>query len=246
MTGILKKTYNFFLSVRTAIWLLFTVLCLLFFGAIVMPVQKEYQALHEMPLFMWMAEYPVSVTWWLWAVIAVLGLLTANTLFCSVESVLRKREAKQWLLIISPQVIHIGFLFILLAHLLSSYGGFKGTAVAYRESVFQLSNGLEVKFNDVRASIAPEGYIKDWTADISYFRDGSYLASDVIKPNAPSFRDGLGIYVKEVQIAPFPVALIEVSREPGAVWALLGGILFLAGMIILLALKIKREEKTDK
>jgi hypothetical protein len=41
---------------------------------------------------------------------------------------------------------------------------------------------------------------------------------------------------------PFPAALIEVSREPGAIWALVGGLFFLAGMITLLILKIKKEE----
>lgn len=244
MTEILKKTYNFFQSVRTTIWLLFAVLILLSYGAVAMPVQKEHQALHDLNLFAWMVEYPVSVTWWLWAAITVLALLAVNTFLCSFESVIRKCEAKQWLLIISPQVIHIGFLFILLAHLLSSYGGFRGTAFASRESVFQLPNGLEVVFNDVRAAVSPDGYIRDWSAHVSYFKEGNYIASDVIKPNSPSFRDGLGMYVKEIRVAPFPVALIEVSREPGAVWALLGGILFIAGMTILLALRIKREDKT--
>lgn len=243
--NILKKTINFFLSLRTAIWLILAILCLLFYGAVAMPLQQEFQALHEIPLFQWMTEYPAWLTWWLWALIAVLLLLTANTLLCSIESVFRKRESRQWLLMISPQVIHIGFLFILLAHLLSSYGGFKGTAFAYRDTVFQLPNGLEVKFDEVKADIAPEGYIKDWSAAISYFKDGNYVSSDVIRPNDPSLRKGLGIYIKEVRTAPFPVALIEVSREPGALWALIGGILFTLGMSTLLVLKIRREGNKD-
>ncbi len=243
--NLLKNIYRFLVSLRTAILLLIALLCLLLYGAVAMPVQKEFQALHEIPLFHWMQEYPVTVTWWLWAAVAVLSLLTANTLLCSIESVFRKRDARQWLLIISPQIIHIGFLFVLLAHLLSSYGGFKGTAFAYRESVFQLPNGLEVRFDDVRADLAPEGYIRDWAADISYYSSGTQIASDVIRPNAPSLREGLGIYIKEVRIAPFPVALIEVSREPGAVWALTGGIFFMLGTITLLILKIRREESSS-
>jgi cytochrome c biogenesis protein ResB len=38
------------------------------------------------------------------------------------------------------------------------------------------------------------------------------------------------------------MVLLEVSREPGAVWALVGGILFMTGTIALLVLKMKREE----
>lgn len=64
----------------------------------------------------------------------------------------------------------------------------------------------------------------------------------MIRPNSPSFQDGFGIYIKTVQSEPFPAALIEVSREPGAFWALVGGVLFLTGMITLLIFKVKRED----
>jgi hypothetical protein len=43
-------------------------------------------------------------------------------------------------------------------------------------------------------------------------------------------------------MAPYATALIEVSREPGAPYALAGGLLFLTGMFSLLLLKIRREE----
>jgi len=37
--------------------------------------------------------------------------------------------------------------------------------------------------------------------------------------------------------------MIEVSKEPGAPWALGGSVMFIAGMIALLVLKIAREEE---
>ncbi|MEW6107958.1 MAG: cytochrome C biogenesis protein ResB [Nitrospirota bacterium] len=240
--SIFKKILKFFLSLRTAIWLILALLFLLLYGSFIMPVRPEFRALHEIPLFQWMVEHPSPATWWLWGSICVLSILTTNTLICSIESVVRRREARQWLLIISPQIIHIGFLFILLAHLLSSYGGIKGMAFAYKDSMFQLPNGLEVIFDEVNAEVSASGYIHDWSSNIRYFENGNFIASDTIRPNVPSFRKGIGIYIKEVRIAPFPVALIEVSREPGAIWALIGGVLFLAGMIMLLALRIRREE----
>jgi hypothetical protein len=209
-----------------------------------MPAHEEFLALHTVALFGWMQEMPVNITWWLWACLAVLSLLTANTIVCSVESVMRKREARQWLLIISPQVMHVGFLFILLAHLLSAYGSARGVTFAYQGTALQLPDNLEVRFNAVNANTDASGYITDWSADIEYFRDGRPLATDRILPNSPSFREGIGIYIKTVKALPFPVAMIEVSREPGAVWALAGGVLFMVGMLTLLALKINREEQT--
>ena len=241
--NILKKILGFFVSLRTAIWLLIALICLLLFGSLVMPNHEEFHALHTVALFDWMQEMPVSITWWLWAAIAVLSLLTANTVVCSIESIVRKREARQWLLIVSPQIMHIGFLLILLAHLLSSYGSFKAVTFAYRDSVFALPNNLEVRFSQVNAAVDASGYVTDWSADIEYFKEGRPVAQDRILPNSPSFRGGIGIYIKTVKISPFPVAMIEVSREPGAPWALAGGALFMIGMVMLLVLKINREDE---
>ena len=242
---LIKKILGFFISLRTAIWLLIALICLLLFGSLVMPNHEEFLALHTVALFDWMQEMPMSITWWLWACIAVLSLLTANTLVCSIESLLRKRESRQWLLIISPQVMHIGFLFILLAHLLSSYNSFKAITHAYQGSAFRLPNNLELRFNKVNAEADAMGYVKDWSADIEYFKNGQTVAQDRILPNSPSFQEGLGIYIKTVKFDPFPVAIIEVSREPGAPWALVGGALFMLGMVTLLFLKIRQEEPNE-
>ena len=237
-----NKILKFFLSLRTAIWLLMALLWLLFYGAVVMPANEKFLALHTAPLFQWMTESPPGMTWWLWAAIGVLSLLTANTLLCSIESVVKKKSARQWMLVIAPQVAHIGFLFILLAHLVSGYGSFKGTAVAYENAGLRLPNGNEVLFRKIDVAMDPAGYMKDWAVYIEYFKDGRSLGSDRILPNSPSFQDGLGIFIKNIRFQPYPVAMIEVCKEPGAVWALIGGILFMAGMMTLLFYKIKKEE----
>jgi cytochrome c biogenesis protein ResB len=242
MTTIVKKVIDFFFSLRTAIWLLFSLVILLLFGSIMMPLKEEFQTMSMVPLFQWMTANPLWITWWLWAAVGVLSLLTANTLLCSIESVLKKKGAKHWLLVLSPQIIHAGFLFILLAHLLSSYGSFKGMTFVSQGSILQLPNGLTVLFKDVNANVDQAGYIEDWSADVRYFRGGAEIARDVIRPNEPSFEGGLGIYIKTVRMEPFPTAMIEVSREPGAPWALAGGIMFIVGMATLLTLKIRIEE----
>lgn len=240
--NMLKKILDFFLSLRTAIWLLLAQIIMLLFGAIIMPLKEEFQALHTEPLLKWLMETPAGITWWLWGAIVILSLLTANTLFCSIESIIKKRGGRQWLLIISPQIIHIGFLFMLLAHLLSSYGSFRGTAFMNEGSAISLPNGNELMLSEIKTDIGPSGYIRNWSANIKYYRDGIFIADDLIQPNSPSLMDGLGVYIKTVQMRPSPAVLIEVTREPGALWALVGGILFLLGMITLLALRIKRED----
>jgi cytochrome c biogenesis protein ResB len=237
----LTKIREFFLSLRTTIGLLVALLCLLLYGSFVMPVKAEFQSLSALPLFQWMAENSPGITWWLWAIIGVILILTANTLLCSLEAVLKKKGVRHWVFLISPQIVHIGFLLILLAHLLSAYNGFRGTAVVYENAGIRLPNGTDVLFRKISADVDPAGYVKDWSADIEYFQEGRLLMHDRIRPNSPSFEKGLGIYIKNVQVRPYPAAMIEVSREPGAAWALGGSMLFIAGMIMLLLFKIKRE-----
>jgi cytochrome c biogenesis protein ResB len=228
-------------SLRTTIWLILTLLCFLFYGSVVMPLTKEFQTLHSTPLFQWMTENSPGITWWLWAILVILSLLSANTLICSIESVVRKKSARQWALVISPQLVHIGFLFILLAHLLSAYGSFRGTAVVQENAGFKLPGGTGVLFRNIHVEPDQTGYARDWSADLEFIREGRSIRTDRIRPNNPSFQDGLGIYIKNAQLQPYPAALIEVSREPGAPWALVGSLFFLAGMVMLLIFKTRRE-----
>lgn len=232
---------EFFMSLRTSIWLIWGIIAVLFAGAFIMPVRQEFQAIHAQPLFDWLREQPLGITWWLWGAIGLLVLLTINTLFCSVESVIKKRRVTQWLLLISPQIIHIGFLFILLAHLLSSIGGFKGTAIAREGTILRMPNDVSLQVEKINISIDPSGYIRNWSVDIGYMADNGIFKADRIMPNKPSIRDGMGVYVKDIQPYPFKAIMLEISREPGAAWALIGGILFALGTIALIMLKMKRE-----
>lgn len=241
MKNIISKIINFFLSLRTAIWLLMGLILMLLFGSAIMPSRPEFSSINSIPLFQWLGDNRPAVTWWLYGSIVLLSLFTANTLVCSIESLIKKRQFGKWLLIISPQVIHIGFLFILLAHLLSSSGSYKGTTVAYEGAVIALPDGLFMRVKEIKIDMSPSGYVSDWEVDVEYLSEDRILKGDFLKPNSPSFYKGLGIYLKDIQPYPVRAALLEVSREPGAVWALIGGILFMCGTLTLLTLKIKRE-----
>lgn len=236
---VLRKALDFFLSLRTAIWLLLALIVLFLFGALVMPVREEFQGINALPLFLWLGQSPAGATWWLLGSIAALSILTANTLICSVESVIRKRKSRQWLLIISPQVIHIGFLFMLLAHLLSATGSMKGSAAVREGGGIILPGGVVLKVKTIAVLAGPGGFPMDWRAEVQYLSGDRKLKDDYIGPNRPSFYKGLGVYIKDVRPG---AALFEVSREPGAPWSLVGGALFMAGTLALFFLKIRKEK----
>jgi hypothetical protein len=235
---VLRKALDFFLSLRTAIWLLLALIVLFLFGALVMPVRQEFQGINALPLFLWLRHSPLGATWWLLGSIGALSVLTANTLLCSVESIIRKRRSRQWLLIISPQVIHIGFLFMLLAHLLSATGGMKGSASVREGEGVMLPGEVVLRVKTVAVLAGPGGFPMDWRAEVQYLSGDKVLKNDHIGPNRPSFYEGLGVYIKDVRPG---AALIEVSREPGAPWSLAGGALFTVGTLALFFLKIRKE-----
>jgi hypothetical protein len=145
------------------------------------------------------------------------------------------------LLLISPQIVHLSFLFMLLAHLLSSLGGFKTFEVASEGKRFSMPDNSEMEIGQIRIATDPYGYLTDWRVDVSYLSEGKSTGGDVLMPNKPAFRKGVGVYVRDLRAVPLKMVLLEISREPGAFWALIGGVLFVTGTVILLVLKIRRE-----
>lgn len=229
-----------FLSTRTALWLLVAGLALLAAGALEMPAMDEYRGMNSAPLFRWLSESPLKATWWLWGLIGVLALLALNTLFCSAESLIRKKQGRHWALHVSPQVMHAGFLLILFAHLLSSAGAERWVALAGEGSSFSLPNDTVLRVEKINLKTGPSGRPLDWSADVAYFTPRlERLAGGSVAPNRPSFFRGLGLYIKDVRAGG--MLYIEVSKEPGAPWALAGGALFTAGTMALVLLKIRKE-----
>jgi len=242
MKNALKHISALFFSLRTTLWLLGLMLVLMLAGAVIMPGHEAFQQLRTMPLFDWIYKQPRGATWWLWGLIGLLLLLTVNTLFCSVESVIKKRRVTQWLLLISPQVIHIGFLFMLLAHLLSSLYAYEKITTVYEGALVKLDEGMALKIKDIDIDIDYYGYISDWKVAVAYVSNGKTIVQDIIKPNNPSDKKGLNINVKNVRPYPRKIAYLQISYEPGARWALVGGILFMIGIVTLIALKMRMEK----
>jgi hypothetical protein len=240
--SIANKVLGFFLSLKTTVVLMLGLLFFFVSGALVMPVHPAFKSITEVPLFEWLRDAPTGATWWLLGALALLVALVMNTLACSVESLVRKRSGRQWLLVISPQVIHIGFMLMLLGHLVSGYDSFKGVLVAREGTQVRLPNGVVMKVSDIDVTLTERGFPIDWRARVEYSDDGKLLKSDFMAPNRPSFFRGYGAYLKQVRPYPVRAAMVEVTREPGAPWALGGGVVFMLGTIALVGLKMSREK----
>jgi hypothetical protein len=139
--------------------------------------------------------------------------------------------------------MHIGFLFLLFAHLLSAVGAYQKLAVAEEVSQLRISSDNTVlKIKDINISLDYYGYINDWEVDVEYISGGKVFRIDTIRPNDPSFQMGFNINVKNLRPSPREAVLLQINKEPGAFWALVGGILSMVGIVTLIILKIKVEK----
>lgn len=238
----LKKVIGFFLSLKTTIWLVGMLLLCFFMGAFVMPAREEFRLIHAQPLFTWLRNQPVSITWWLWISIILVSVIVVNTLFCSVESIITKGKSSRWLLRIAPQIVHTGFVFIIFAHFLSAGGSESRMVAAEEGSELMLEEGHSMKIQKIRVRSSLR-HINSWEVAVAYYGDGNLITEDIIRPNHPFVKSGTNITVKDIRVFPSPAVLLQINREPGALWALSGGIMFMVGITILIVLKINRERE---
>jgi hypothetical protein len=235
---------NFFLSLKTTVWTLFVLVCLFFLGSYMMPMHREiFASMNEDILFRWAgntASGSLRYTWWFFVALAGLALLAINTLACSAQAVKGKWTRSDFLLRISPQVIHAGFLFILLAHLLGAGWGYKTSGMVPEGAFARLPENRGLYLKTIRVRTDERGFMTDWAAETWLYEGDRVVKAGTLGPNAPVFYQGMGIYLKHLSFEAGPVALLVVAKDPGAVWALVGGILFMLGLVTLLFLKWKK------
>ncbi|MFN3739500.1 MAG: cytochrome C biogenesis protein ResB [Thermodesulfovibrionales bacterium] len=231
-------------SLNTGIVLLLILLLLLIAGAFIMPSDQAFGLLYVMPLFYWLKEVPFQISWWLILSITVIAMLAVNTLLCSADSIIKKYKKTNFLLIIAPQIMHLGVLFIFLGHLLSSYGGYRELFNVREGTWLRLTDGSIVEIKEIIIRHDNAGYITDTGMEVIHHSSSQDLRYTVI-PNKPFIHKGTGLYLKTASPYPVKQAIVEISREPGAIPALLGGIFFATGNIVLLVLKTRRAERKN-
>jgi hypothetical protein len=233
----LRSIYNRLASLTLGLWLLGGVMVLLATGSF---LQGEGSSINEVALMNWLREVPARESWWLWIAIALLALLALNTLFCSIDSLRVKWDKGSFMVRIAPQIMHLGFLFIMIAHLQSAYSGFKQAMQVEAGSSITFPDGSNLVFTDFAASYGKMGMPVAYSATLECRNTGK-IETATISPNHPFFHLGHGVYIKDIAPPPMKAALVEVHKEPGAGMALAGGAVFTVANLVLLA---RRKEKT--
>ena len=138
----LKNIWRFCISIELCLGLLALVCVAMAAGSLLL--RGDYAAaINTVPLLVWLREVPVRASWWLWLTVVLLALLVLNTILCSSETLWSRWGRAGWLALFAPQMIHIGFLLIVLTHLLSAYGGSMQQMVVAEGVVAQLPDGRQ-------------------------------------------------------------------------------------------------------
>lgn len=229
----MKAVVRFLLSLKTVFGFFLIFIVLTFIGSIMLPNNLAYfSGIDDTPLFRWLSESDdYMLTWWIYAIILMLALLALSTIFCTVDGLLKKVSGRNLILKLSPQIMHIGVLFIMLGHLLTASIGFKTDVLVKKGEGKTVAENIGVYFEDIKVETDRWGYDTMWEAKLWWLEDRKKVREVLLRPVHPLYFKGLGFYFRSVNMGEELSVLIRVCRDPGTQWALLGGVLLSVGGI---------------
>lgn len=130
-------------------------------------------------------------------------------------------------------VAHLALPLFLLALALSGLGEHEDRTLTVGETGAVLMSGLALRCDAVSLERYPDGSIADYRVEVTVWEDGQAVRRDTVRPNVPlTVRDiAVFLYGYAVQEGQ-PVVTLRMVRDPGYVPFLLGGGLFLLGLIL--------------
>ena len=228
----MKTLINFFLSIKTAFGFFLFFIAVMLYGSLSLPNNLAFfSGIDDARLFQWLAEAKdYGTTWWIYAMILGFGLFALNTIICTADVLLFRLGRRALIAKLSPQVMHLGVLFAMLGHLLTASLGVKLDVDLRTGEQKAVSRTAAIALEDVRVQEDGNGYTVEWEAKVRWVENGKTSEARSLRPVHPVYFGIYGLYSKSVNVdKDGSSALVRVSRDPGAPWALLGGILLSLG-----------------
>jgi hypothetical protein len=238
----MKTLWRVLTSLKTCVWLGLAFTAAGAAGSVLLGRHPELFA--DMDAFVfagWFARKGFAApgpTLWLYGLLLTTTLLAVNAFCCTALRLVQLFRGRLTLRRLMPHVMHLGFLGVVLAHLVSATGGDRVPGVAVPEGMFAPvgDTGLVLRLDRLHVEMAPQGYPKDFAAHVTLFRDVAPVTQGAVRANAPLFHDGYGIHLKDFGPTPWgaPYAVFDANRDPGAPWVLAAALLFTAANAVYL------------
>ena len=231
----MKKLWQILISLNTVFTLFALTIAFCLIGSILLPANLEFfSGIDDAPLFEWLADSGDFLRlWWIYFLIISLGLLALSTVACTVDTLL-KRSLSGFLFKFSPQVMHIGVLLVMLGHLFTGALGQRADLLIPEGEVVRVSDELSIQVNEVRADINEAGTSTRWFAELELIHGDNPPMVKALTPVHPVYVGGYGLFFSTFNQGDKgepSEAVIRVTRDPGALWAFMGGILVTLGGI---------------
>jgi len=237
----MRAVYRFLISLNT-LFVVFTICAVLaLVGSLTLPANLAFfSGIDDTPLFKWLSDAGnLKATWWIFVFIVVLALLATSMALCIVEDLRTGVSRKNILQKLSPQLIHLGTLFVLLGYLLTSAYGLRADVLIGKGETGAIGTNASLHLVDLNARTDENGYFTDWKAVLRFVKDGVESDTMVLRPVHPVRVGGYELFFKSIDMGDEQAALIRVCRDPGAGWALLGGALLLLGSLGLAYIRLR-------
>jgi len=162
----IKKIINVLGDIDLTFWLLLGVTCLFIIGSFYSFMDYAFfESLDTMNIQNWLREnasaFPEKV-WWVVALFFVLGVLGINTFLCAcarIGSLLKRRKkipTKNFLIALTPSLVHILFIVLLIGHLLTFTLGTYQRIPISNGSIITLPHQEPIKILNITLQNFPE------------------------------------------------------------------------------------------
>jgi len=225
-----QRAWKIMAAVQTTFWLLGLVSLFFIIGSIYFRLEKQFLSQLNFHLVQdWMRnigwQHP-GLSWWFFVLLFLLLLLGINTVACSIDRLLRllplrKKMARlEFMVTLTPTLVHLVFILVLCGHLLSSFTGSVEKVSCAPGQALELSGQRTLQVLAVRCETHAQppslaGKLKKMSAAL-HFRapgfDGEFTAAIL----APAHRAGFSFHLDSVdKYARSRELVLIIRRDPG-------------------------------
>ncbi len=230
---LLKTLWSFFSSIRLTIYLVLIFVLIAFIGSFIMQGNPLFEGMNHEILFKWLFADGINnigKLWWLYVLIILTFVLAINTVICNINrfsSLIKykqKLHKRKWIEF-SSYLMHIGFLLVLIGHLISSSTGFisKGN-ILYESAPFKAPNmDYYVRLDNLKADYYEGGYLKSVESNLTVIENEKEVLNKKVEVNQPLSYKGIYFYQVDFGEVVSGANLLIGSANEGKLYSLGSG-----------------------